>query len=202
MSGCCDQECGFDSRQQGATLQAVLVINALMFVVIVGAAIYAGSSALLSDSLDNLGDAITYGISLYAVGRSQAVKARVALLKGGLIFMAACVVLVQVAYKLVDPFTPVFEVMGIFSVAALGANGLCVFLLWRHRHHDINMHSVWECARNDIVANLGVLVAAGAIWLTDSGWPDIIVALCLSFYLLRSSLRVFSNALRTLRHNA
>ena len=74
------------------TLRSVLAINAIMFVVIVAAAQYGQSTALLSDSLDNFGDALTYGLSLYFVAGSQAAKARVALFKGALILLAACVV--------------------------------------------------------------------------------------------------------------
>jgi Co/Zn/Cd efflux system component len=201
MSGCCDNNCSLDrlrERQRG-TLRAVLVINALMFFVIVAAAIYGKSSALLADSLDNLGDAFTYGLSLYAVSRGSAAKAKVALFKGILIFIAACIVLVQVIYKLFIPSVPVFGVMGLFSFLGLVANSTCLFLLWRHRHEDINMNSVWECSRNDIASNLSVFVAAGAIWITGEGWPDIVVATGLAFLLLRSAFRVISSALAEIR---
>lgn len=200
MSGCCDNDCSLDrlrDRQRG-TLRMVLVINALMFLVIVIAALYGNSSALLSDSLDNLGDALTYAISLYAVSRSRVAKARVALFKGGLIFLAACVVAGQIIYKLPSPSLPVYEVMGIFSLLGLAANGICLFLLWRHRHEDVNMNSVWECSRNDIAANLSVFVAAGAVWLTGSAWPDIVVAAGLVILLLSSSIRVLQSAWREL----
>jgi Co/Zn/Cd efflux system component len=90
----------------------VLGINAVMFLVIVAAALYGNSTALLADSLDNLGDALTYGLSLYAVSRGAAVKAKVALFKGGLIFLAACAVVAQIVYKLFVPSVPLFEVMG------------------------------------------------------------------------------------------
>lgn len=98
-------------------------------------------SALLADSLDNLGDALTYSLSLYAVSRGAAVKAKVALLKGGLILLAAFAVVAQIAYKLVVQSEPVFEVMGIFSLLGLAANSICLFLLWRHRQEDVNMSS-------------------------------------------------------------
>ncbi len=196
MSGCCEDTCSLDAlreRQRG-TLQIVLVINAIFFLVIVVAALYSKSTALLADSLDNLGDALTYGLSLYAVSRSVSVKAKVALFKGGLIFLAACAVAGQVVYRLFVPSTPIFEVMGAFALVGLAANSLCLFLLWRHRHEDINMASVWECSRNDIAANLSVFVAAGGVWFTGSGWPDILVALGLSCFLMRSSIRVISAA--------
>jgi Co/Zn/Cd efflux system component len=166
-----------------------------MFIVIAGAAIYSESTALLADSLDNFGDALTYGLSLYAVTRGGNTKARVALFKGMLILIAALVVLVQVVYKLYVPSVPIFEVMGIFSLIGLAANSICLFLLWRHRHEDVNMSSVWECSRNDIASNISVFLAAGAVWLTGSGWPDIAVALALVLLLLRSAGRVISSAL-------
>jgi Co/Zn/Cd efflux system component len=93
----------------------------------------------------------------------------------------------------------VFEVMGIFSLAGLAANSICLFLLWRHRHEDVNMSSVWECSRNDIASNVSVFVAAGAVWFTGSGWPDIVVALGLSSLLMRSAIRVITSAMAELR---
>lgn len=196
MTNCCDQACDFSKLQerQRGTLRIVLAINAFMFVVIAAAAIYSHSSALLTDSLDNLGDALTYGLSLYAVSRGARTKAKVALFKGSLIFLAACIVLGQIAYKLVVPTLPLFEVMGIFSLIALLANSVCLFLLSRHRHEDVNMSSVWECSRNDIATNLSVLFAAGLVWLTSSGWPDILVALGLAVLLMRSAIRVIKSA--------
>jgi Co/Zn/Cd efflux system component len=201
MSGCCDNNCSIDAlreRQRG-TLQIVLGINAVMFLVIVVAALYGNSTALLADSLDNLGDALTYALSLYAVSRSATVKAKVALFKGGLIFLAACAVAAQIAYKLFVPSVPLFEVMGAFSLLGLAANSLCLYLLWRHRHEDVNMSSVWECSRNDIASNLSVFVAAGVVWLTGMGWPDILVALGLVWLLMRSAIRVISSAMVELR---
>ena len=201
MSGCCDNDCSIEAlreRQRG-TLLIVLAINGVMFLVIVVAALYGKSTALLADSLDNLGDALTYGLSLYAVSRGGAVKAKVALFKGGLIFLAAVVVAGQVIYRLFVPSLPIFEVMGAFSLLGLAGNSLCLFLLWRHRHEDVNMSSVWECSRNDIASNLSVFVAAGAVWLTNSGWPDMVVALGLVWLLLRSAIRVISSAMTELR---
>ena len=201
MGGCCDNDCSLDGlrEQQRGTLQIVLGVNAVMFFVIGAAALYGRSTALLADSLDNLGDALTYGLSLYAVSRGATTKAKVALFKGGLILVAALIVVMQIAYKLFVPSLPIFEVMGLFSVLGLAANSLCLFLLWRHRHEDVNMSSVWECSRNDIASNLSVFVAAGAVWFTGSGWPDIVVAVGLVSLLMRSAIRVISSATIELR---
>ncbi|MEJ5243784.1 MAG: cation transporter [Desulfomicrobiaceae bacterium] len=201
MGRCCGGSCAIDAlhQRQRGTLLVVLAINTLMFLVIFVAALYGKSTALLADSLDNLGDAVTYALSLYAVSRSNTTKAKVALFKGMLIFGAASAVLAQVLYKLFVPTVPIFEVMGAFSVLGLLANAVCLYLLWRHRHEDINMSSVWECSRNDIVSNISVFVAAGGVWLTGSKWPDILVASGLVWFLLRSALRVIVGARAALR---
>ncbi|MEE9425734.1 MAG: cation transporter [Methylococcales bacterium] len=201
MSDYCDNNCAIDALQksQRGTLTIVLGVNAVMFLVIVVAALYSNSTALLADSLDNLGDAITYALSLYAVSRSNTVKAKVALFKGGLILIAACAIGAQIVYKILVPSIPVVEVMGAFSLIGLAANLLCLYLLWRHRNEDVNMSSVWECSKNDIASNLSVFLAAGAVWITGSGWPDILVAFGLVCLLTRSSIRVIKSAVMELR---
>jgi Co/Zn/Cd efflux system component len=201
MSGCCNQGCELDGlrQRQRGTLWIVLGVNAVMFVVIVSATIYGDSSALLSDSLDNLGDALTYALSLFAVSRDVAAKAKVALFKGGLIFVAASVVLTRIGMQLIQPSVPVYEIMATFSLLGLGANLICLLLLWRHRKDDINMSSVWECSRNDIASNLSVFAASAGVWLTGTGWPDIAVASCLALLLLWSAARVIAAALTQLK---
>lgn len=202
MSDCCnDKECAIEALQarQSSTLKIVLAINVVLFVVEVTAGLLARSTALMSDSLDNLGDALTYGLSLYAVSRGARSKAKVALFKGGLILAAGLFVLGQVIYGMLHPGVPVFETMGIVSLVALAANATCLALLWKHRAEDVNMSSVWECSRNDIASNIAVFIAAGAVWLTQSGWPDLLVGFALACLFLRSAVNVSAGALRELR---
>ena len=205
MSECCsDKECAIEvlKARQSTTLKIVLLINAVMFVVELASGLLAKSTALLSDSLDNLGDAATYGLSLYAVSRSPRAKAKVALFKGALIMTAAVFVLVQLGYRITHPAVPVFETMGIVSLLALAANAVCLALLWKHRTEDVNMSSVWQCSRNDIASNLAVFVAAGGVWLARSPWPDLVVGLALAALFLRSAVRVIKDALHALRDSS
>jgi Co/Zn/Cd efflux system component len=201
MPGCCDDKsCALEAlqRTQRATLKTVLWINALMFVVVLAMGLYAGSAAVMSDSLDNLGDALTYGLSLYAVARGGRAKARIAVFKGCLILGAGVFVLAQVAVKAVGMDVPVFEYMGAASVLGLVANGACLALLWRHRAEDVNMSSVWHCSRNDIASNLSVLLAAAGVWATQSAWPDLLVGLGLALLFFWSAYAVLRDALRQL----
>jgi Co/Zn/Cd efflux system component len=201
MECCTDKACAIEAlkARQSGTLRVVLAINIVMFGVELAAGIVSKSTALLSDSLDNLGDALTYGLSLYAVARGARAKARVALFKAGLMLAAGLFVLGQVVYRAINPGVPIFEIMGVVSLAALAANAACLGLLWKHRTEDVNMSSVWECSRNDIASNLAVFAAAGTVWLTDSAWPDLIIGLGLAALFVRSAARVTTGALRELR---
>lgn len=197
MSDCCqDKSCAIEAlrERQSATLKIVLGINAVMFVVELVAGLLANSTALMSDALDNLGDALTYGLSLYAVARGPEAKAKVALLKGMLILVAGLFVAGQVVYRLMVPAAPIFEAMGAVSLLALAANAVCLALLWKHRSEDVNMSSVWHCSRNDIASNVAVFGAAGAVWFFDSGWPDLVVGAFLAALFLRSAVRVLTEA--------
>ncbi|MDO9366858.1 MAG: cation transporter [Methylotenera sp.] len=203
MADCCENKsCAIDALRirQSSTLKVVLCINAVMFVIEVVTGIMSGSTALLSDSLDNLGDAITYGLSLYVIASSPRSKAKIALFKGILILIAGIFVLSQVVYRIMFPIIPTYETMGLISLLALLANGTCLMLLWKHRQEDINMSSVWECSRNDVASNISVFVAAGGVWLMHSGWPDIIVGSVLALLFLKSSSKVIRGALSELNH--
>ncbi len=202
MSDCCnDKACEIEAlkAKQSSTLKAVLGINATMFAVEIAAGIAAGSVALIADSLDMLGDALVYGFSLYAVTRGLREKALSALLKGGIMAAFGFTVLLQAVYRALHPEAPVVELIGVIGTIALIANGTCLALLWRHRADDINMRSVWLCSRNDIIANVSVLIAAAGVWATRSAWPDILIGTGLAVLFLRSSVQVLRDALRALR---
>ena len=170
MDDCCDAKAQELIRLRGKhrnVLIAVLVINAVLFVVEAAAGLLANSTALLADSMDMLGDSLVYGFSLYVLGRSAVWKAKAALLKGVIMAVFGAGVLIQAFYKATTGALPVAETMGVIGLLVLLGNGLCFFLLSRHRSDDLNMRSTWLCSRNDIIANLSVLVAALGVKVFD-----------------------------------
>ncbi|NCS66124.1 MAG: cation transporter [Hydrogenophilales bacterium CG03_land_8_20_14_0_80_62_28] len=202
MGNCCnDKSCTLDQLQsrQGATLWLVLVLNAVMFMVELAAGLMAGSVSLLADSLDMLGDALVYAFSLWVVGRGALWKARAAVSKAAVMAAFGLFVAGEVVYKLLAPQPPSFETMGEIGSLALAVNTLCFAVLWRHRAEDINMRSVWLCSRNDLFANLAVLLAALAVWRTASPWPDIVVGAFICGLFLHSAWVVAKEARRELR---
>jgi cation diffusion facilitator family transporter len=178
MDACCEIR-PIHARQR-RVLQVVLAINAAMFAVELVAAVVAHSTALLADSVDMLGDAFVYGVSLYVIGRAPVWQARAALLKGVIMAGFAGGVLVEAATKLVRGLTPDADVMWTVAGLALLANGAVLGLLWRHRADDLNLRSAWLCSRNDVLANGAVLLAALGVRLTGSAWPDVLVGLAIA----------------------
>lgn len=197
---CCAAELDVRSLHAGQrrVLKIVLGINAATFVMVVGAALYSGSSSLLSGGLDNLGDALTYALSLAVVGATTRAKSRVALFKGALILSAAGAVGLRIAWHGLHPAAPLFDAMAGAAALNFIANGVCLALLTPHRHDDVNMNSVWECSRNDIYEGVAVLVAAAGVWVFEAGWPDLTVAVALLVLFVRSAWRVFRAAYRGL----
>jgi cation diffusion facilitator family transporter len=184
---------------QRRMLVMVLLINAVMFVLEFGAGVVAGSTALMADATDMLGDALVYGVSIYALARSTRWKAGAAMFKGIFILALGVGIVLNVIAKVQSGVPPSSTLMLIFGGLALLANLACLRLLWRFRSHDVNMASTFECSRNDVASNLGVLVAAGAVALLDSPWPDIAVGSAMAVLFLRSSVRVILDAAPQLR---
>ena len=172
----------------------VLWINAVMFVVEFGAGVWADSSALIADSADNLGDALTYLISLHVLHRSLRWRGGAALIKGIIQIAFGFAVIAAIAYKTIHGFEPLAPAMAIVAGLALIANAICFFLLLKHRDEDINMRSVWLCSRNDVIGNIGVLLAAGAVALTGTFWPDVVVAAVLAMLFIHTGVGVIREA--------
>jgi cation diffusion facilitator family transporter len=201
MDDCCEAkaaELGALRSRHTSVLVAVLAINAFMFIVEFGVGLISGSSALLADSLDMLGDSFVYGFSLFVVHRSLTWHARAALLKGAIMVLFGVAVLVEVAFKLRAGTPPTVSAMAAVGTLALAANALCFSLLWRHRADDINLRSTWLCSRNDLIANSAVLAAAGLVGWSGSRWPDIVVGLGIAILFLRTAAVVLRESFEEL----
>jgi Co/Zn/Cd efflux system component len=188
--------------EQRRVLQLVLAINAVMFVAEFGAGIIAGSTALMADAVDMLGDALVYGLSLFALSRSDRWKGGAALAKGMFILAFGIGILVEVAVKIRVGVPPSSTLMLVFGGLALIANLACLKMLWRFRAHDVNMASTFECSRNDVISNVGVLVAAVLVGAFQSSWPDIVIGAVIAALFLRSAVSVIRNSLSALQQPA
>lgn len=199
MDSCCShkrtelQALALHSTQRRVLL-AVMAINLAMFFIEFGAGWVARSSALQADAVDMLGDAIVYALSLWAVNRGARWEAGAALAKGLMILAFFVFITLEVVHRALNGVPPASGLMLAFGAIALVANGVCLALLWRFRALNLNMKSTFECSRNDVMANLGVLLAGAGVALSGRGWPDIVVGMLIALLFLASALRVLAEA--------
>lgn len=202
MSASC---CGNETRFEGLDpaykrrLWAVISINAVMFLVEMGAGALAGSRALQADALDFLGDTLTYGMTLAVIGSALRVRAWAAFVKGISLTVMGVWVLGATAYHVLVVGTPQAEVMGLVGFLALAANATSVLLLIRYKDGDANVRSVWLCSRNDAIGNVAVMLAALGVWITGTRWPDLCVAALMAGVFVTSSVQILRQAVGELR---
>ena len=197
MANCCeDKSCEITNlvNKHRRVLQIVLVINALMFILEGIAGTLVHSTSLMADALDMFGDALVYGLSIYVITSDSRKQARASMVKGLFMLFFASVVLVEAGYKILHPTIPDAATIGIIGTTALIANLICFFMLYSHREDNLNMSSTWLCSRNDLIANVGVLLAGYLTYALASRWPDIIVGILIAGLFLKSSIHVVRQA--------
>jgi Co/Zn/Cd efflux system component len=203
--GCCihcEDQPGQRHGRYRKILWIALVINLSMFVVEIMSGLRGGSVSLLADSVDFLGDAANYGISLLVLGLSVTARANASRIK--VFSMAAFGVWVVglSIWNLSSKVLPSAPTMGIVGAIALFANCVVALLLLAYRDGDSNMRSVWLCTRNDALGNVAVLLAALGVFGTGVGWPDLAVAAVMSMLAITSAFKIFHQANVELRSHA
>lgn len=202
MTGCGD-DCGADlahaNRHERRVLIIVLLINAGMFIAEFSAGLVGGSTALLADSLDMLADALVYALGLFAIGRAVHWRVRAALTSGLFQLLLGIGVAVEALSKTLANGLPDVATMGLFGVIALLANTLCFMLLTRFRDGDINLRATWICSRNDMIGNIGVLLAAVLVSWSGLPLPDIVIGLVIAAVVIHSAWRIVQEAGKSLQ---
>lgn len=203
-TGCCGHAAPFDGAtpEYRRALLWVIVINLGAFVVVASGGLLAGSASVAANALDFLADGATYALSLWAIGKSVAVRSGAALVKGASLGLLGLSVLGFALWRLVDGAPP--EALAISGLGLFGAaaNLVAAILLAKYRDGDANVRSVWLCTRNDLIQCIGVAVTGGAVWLTGSRWPDLIVGIGLAAVFLRSAFEIVMQARRERREAA
>lgn len=179
-----------DPAREARTLKILLAINAVMFVAELTVGWLAESTGLLADSLDMFADAAVYGLALYATGRSARAKLRIAHLSGWLQAALAVGALVEVLRRFVGGGEPSSSLMIAMASVALVANAACLWLVSPHRGGGAHMKASAIFSTNDVIANLGVIVAGVIVAATDSQVPDLVIGTLIAFVVLRGARRI------------
>ena len=191
---CCPTPTSSTDVSYRRVLWIALFANLAMFAVELVASVWSGSSALAADAADFLGDSANYALSLGAIALGGAWVSRVALLKGAAMSLYGVAVLAYAGWRAWLGVPPEAITMGVVGLLALAVNFGVAALLYRFREGDANMRSVWLCTRNDVIANIAVLIAAAGVFGTGTIWPDIAVAAMLAVLGLSSGRVVIRQA--------
>lgn len=175
---------------ESRVLKQLLAINAGMFVVELAVGLVAQSTGVLADSVDMFADASVYALSLYAVGQGIARQQRTARASGIIQILLALGVLVEVLRRAVWGSEPLGPEMAGIAVVALIANVSCTALLARHRTGGVHMQASWIFSTNDVLANLGVLMAGVLVWATGSAIPDLVIGTLVALVVLSGGARI------------
>ncbi len=190
----CDCSIEVESRQQRSALITLLAINAGMFIVEVVTGILAESTGLIADSLDMLADAAIYGIGLYAVGRTVNVRIRAAFASGYFQLALALIVALDVSRRALYGSDPEPSFMVLIGLVALAANVVCLKLIARHRDGGVHMRASWIFSKNDVIANIGVILGGCLVSITGARWPDLVVGIAIAYIVFRGALAIIDDA--------
>lgn len=194
MSGCGCGDIEIKNRAESKVLWQLLAINALMFLLEFVIGWLAQSTGLIADSLDMLADAGVYGIGLYAVGRTLRAKTHAASVSGVLQLALATLVVADVIRRYVVGSEPFGVLMMGISLIALVANLACLALLARHRNGEVHMRASWIFSTNDVLANLGVILAGALVYFTGSRTPDLFIGLIIALVVARGGVQILREA--------
>ena len=164
-----------NETEESGTLWILLAINGLMFLIEMTMGLIAQSAGLIADSLDMLADAAVYGLALYAVGHGIKMQVRAAHVAGILQLILAVGVLVEVGRRFLFGSDPQSSMMMTVASVALVANISCLLLIAKHREGGAHMKASWIFSANDVVINLGVILAGLLVAWTGSNYPDLII---------------------------
>jgi Co/Zn/Cd efflux system component len=196
VAGCgCEVE--IQDKSERRVLIALLLINGIMFVAELGVGWWAQSTALIADALDMLADAMVYGVGLYAVGKSLLVKAHAARISGSLQVLLGLLVLVDIVRRIIVGSEPVSTLMMGMGLIALIANVTCLILIAKHREGEVHMRASWIFSKNDVIANLGVILAGGLVAWTGSRLPDLAIGLIVALIVIRGGVLILRDAKAT-----
>ena len=190
----CDCHIEIKDASQRQILIKLLAINATMFVLEISMGWYAQSTGLIADAMDMLADAAVYGVGLYAVGKSVAQKARAALISGWFQLILGLSILVDIVRRIFIGSEPESLLMMTVGLIALIANVICLKLIEQHRHGDVHMRASWIFSKNDVIANLGVIVSGVLVMLFEHRLPDLIIGCVIALIVLNGARMIILDA--------
>jgi Co/Zn/Cd efflux system component len=173
----------------------VAVANLAYFGVEFAVALSIGSVSLFADSIDFLEDAAVNLLILVALRWSTRARARLGVGLAGILLIPGLATAWMAWEKFMVPTAPSPLPMGLTGLGALAINLSCAVVLAKFRDHAGSLsRAAFLSARNDALANIAIMAAAGVALLYPSGWPDLIVGIGIAALNADAARTVFATA--------
>lgn len=181
-----------ENAHQKKLLWSVLAINFAFFIIEMTTGLISKSMGLVADSLDMLADSFVYGISLFAVGGSVVRKKKIATLAGYFQILLAVIGFAEVLRRFFgNEKLPDFSTMIIVSILALIANGICLYLLQKSKSKkEAHMKASMIFTSNDVIINVGVIIAGILVNWLNSSKPDLIIGSIVFILVIQGAVRI------------
>jgi Co/Zn/Cd efflux system component len=181
-----------ENFNQKKLLWIVLIINFAFFIIEILTGFISKSMGLVADSLDMLADSFVYGISLFAVGGTVIKKKRIAKLAGYFQITLAFIGFLEIIRRFFNKESlPDFKSMIIVSILALIANAICLNLMQKSKSkEEAHIKASLIFTSNDVIVNLGVIIAGLSVNWLDSGKPDLIIGSIVFVLVMQGAFRI------------
>ncbi len=179
------------TKQERNLLWQVLAINFFFFVLEIATGFISDSIGLVADSLDMLADAIVYGLALFVVGKAAVQKKRIAKTSGYFQLLLAVFGFIEVIRRFLGlGESPDFKMMIGISLLALIGNAISLYILQKSRSKEVHMQASTIFTSNDVVVNIGVIIAGALVYITKSAYPDLIIGTLIFLLVSRGAYRI------------
>lgn len=182
------------SPDQRKTLWIVLTLNLALTAGFAFAGLIGDSSALIANALDNGSDSLVFIISLIAIGRGAKWKTGAARFCAIMLLLFAAGILADAVRRFLGGSEPLGSAIMIMGIIGAVVNALCLWLLVRLKHKDVNLRAATTFSFNDFASNGGIFVAGGLVLWTGSNWPDLVVGAAVAAIALKGAIDILRDA--------
>lgn len=180
-------------------LNRVFILHIFMFCISFTAALIAQSSSVLADSLDFIGDAMSYALSMFIISRTLLVRATISIAKAITMLSFGLPVMIYSLVRFSEGTVPDYHIMTWAGIAGIITHLYCISVLYKFRSGDSNRISVWICTVNDLLSNVITVIASQLVMFTGSIIPDIFAASIIVCIAIIGALVILKQAIREIR---
>ena len=191
----------------------LLLAGGYMFAELIGGWL-ANSLALLADAGHMFSDVAALALSFCAMwiadrpspsqrtfGYHRA-EILAAMVNGALLIAVSMFIVVEAVHRLRNPATVHGQLMMGIAVGGLLVNLVCLAILHRDRHDNLNLHGAWLHVLSDALGSVGAIIAGALVAAFGWHWADAVASAIIAILIVHASWRLLAEAVSVLMESA